>query len=74
MSDDDFDFGFTTVDRKESPLSDPIVRLAKVKDMIEPFLDNLSQSPEKDIHWPDRDVKIAEFKRRLWDVIDGRTP
>jgi len=46
-------------------------KLDAIKRKIEPFLDNLARNPDQDIHWPQRDVKIRQFKRELWDIIDG---
>lgn len=67
----DDDFGFTTVEHvsPEQRTAHETSRLTRVWDMIRPFLDNLMKDPERDIHWPDRDKKIAAFKKRLEDVI-----
>lgn len=62
------DFGFSTVDPVEIRPDDRAERLWKA---IEPFLDNLSRNPEKDIHWPDRDIKIADFKKKLLGILDN---
>lgn len=61
------DFGFTFAE--EVPEKNDKEDLIKSK--IEPFLDNLAKNPDKDIHWPNRDKKIREFKRELWAIIDG---
>lgn len=68
-TDDIFDFGFTTVEPKDIERAEDVKnRLDRVIDLIEPFLDNLAKDPQKDIHWPDRDKKIKEFKKRLIDI------
>jgi len=68
--DDDYDFGFSTVPvhnpHVETALND---KLEKVKKLIIPFLDNLMKDPEKDIHWPDRDKKLAAFKKKLLKIM-----
>jgi hypothetical protein len=38
-----------------------------------PFLDNLCKNPEKStIHWPDRVVKIDQFRNRLTQIAEGK--
>lgn len=65
------DFGFSTVDRAASISRDDAEdRLQQVRAMILPLLDNLAKDPKKDIHWPDRDKTISEFKRKLLRIID----
>lgn len=69
------DFGFSAVDPDEKvdrlELGGPDRRIARMWETIEPFLDNLARNPEKDIHWPDRDVKIEQFKKKLRDIMAG---
>lgn len=70
------DFGFSMVepeDEKVDAVTSNIFaeRLSKMWDTIEPFLDNLARDPHKDIHWPDRDVKIKQFKEKLRAIKDG---
>lgn len=68
------DFGFTNPETTIQAVENPKElrnRLDELKQTLWPFLDNLMRNPEKDIHWPDRDVKIGEFKKKLSDIIDG---
>jgi hypothetical protein len=75
------DFGFSTVDvepagdagslEDHARAEEYARKLEKVWSTIEPFLDNLARNPTKDIHWPDRDVKIAEFKKKLRRILDN---
>lgn len=46
-------------------------KLKKMFNMIVPLLDNLAKDPEKSyIHWPNRQEKIAQFKKKLKAVVD----
>jgi hypothetical protein len=68
---EEFDLGFTTFSANEvNEVKEYQDRLSKVRKMIIPFLENLMRDPDKDIHWPNRDVKIGEFKRKLEDIIE----
>jgi hypothetical protein len=68
---EEFDLGFTTFDVNEiEEVKEYQERLSKLRKMVIPFLDNLMKNPEKDIHWPDRDIKLAKFKKQFEDVID----
>lgn len=70
MSDDDF--GFTTVPSKPQVIEVTVDdRLERVKKLVLPLINNLMKDPDKDIHWPDRDKKLADFKKKLLDIIDG---
>lgn len=76
------DFGFTIVDQADLVSKDTIaeydLRLVELTDKIQlmydaiiPLLRNLSKNPDQEIiKWPDRKVKILEFKKRL-DSIGG---
>lgn len=80
---DDFDFGFSSVNLDEQH-SNEIHQLStestKYKNKMEqlykaiiPLLDNLAKDSDKNpyIHWPDRDIKIKEFKKKLETIIKG---
>lgn len=67
---EEFDFGFSTVDTLEVSKAVSDDRLNRIWKLIVPFLDNLSKDPEKDIHWPNRDVKIKEFKQKLQRIVE----
>lgn len=66
------DFGFTNVEIINTQPSYPD-RIQKMLDMIEPFLNNLCQNPEKStINWPNRVEKIEEFKTKLRSIANGQ--
>jgi len=70
MSDDDF--GFTTVPSKPVTVEVTVEdRLERVKKLVLPLINNLMKDPDKDIHWPDRDKKLMDFKVKLLAIIDG---
>jgi hypothetical protein len=70
--DEDFDFGFSTIDREDFVSSAEVdARINKILNLIDPLLDNLMKNPDKDIHWPDRDKKIKEFKKKLYETAFG---
>ena len=83
MIDNDFDFGFTTVDETEleavqqsEALEHELQKLEekidKLYQAILPLLSNLKQNPEKDyIYWPNRTSKIEEFKAHLQKIIEA---
>lgn len=60
------DFGFTTVERIEDD------RVSVVMKRVFAFLDKLAENPERDIHWPNRDKKIEEFKLELLAILDKK--
>jgi len=78
-----FDFGFSIVDEQEleavqaaheqvettSATAEEIqVRLTKLYDAVQPLLNNLRQSADKEyIWWPNRLEKIEQFQ----DMLDG---
>lgn len=77
--DDEFDFGFSVVDRDELEVVQEAHRETEewecksraIIKMIMPLLDNLAANPEKDyIYWPNRTEKIEEFKRKLLREIE----
>ncbi|NBV29653.1 hypothetical protein EBS02_11700 [bacterium] len=77
---EDFDFGFTTIDDPSTDLEatsfqldDYKVRLQKMYDAIIPLLNNLEKNPDQEmIKWPNRDKKIKEFKTRLKNILEGK--
>lgn len=66
---DDFDFGFSSVSSEEINLSE--VKLNKVVEMIMPLLNNLEKDTKDYIYWPNRQEKIKEFKKKLYDIINS---
>ena len=89
MSNDDFfDFGFNAVDlnelevlqEKEKQLQavsgtagETQDRLDKLYHAIQPLLNNLKATPEKDyIYWPDRMPKIESFEAHLAKIYYGK--
>ncbi len=73
------DFGFTIVDETEllkNTVSEYDLRLEELTDKLQmmydailPLLKNLSKNPNQEIiKWPDREAKIAEFKKRLESI------
>ena len=73
------DFGFTTIDTNEVRSAEEIIaklteleaRLDKVRTLVLPLLHNLQKDPDKDIHWPDRHLKLAEFETRFENALAG---
>lgn len=74
MSDDeDFDFGFTSVDAQALTASETAINEAvnekaqKMYDSFMPLLNNLMKDADTNeyIHWPNRKQKIKEFIRKL---------
>lgn len=78
MIDDEYDFGFSTHTEDEFQPSSEIeeyqARLRRMYDSIIPLLDNLAKDADKNpiIKWPDRGKKIAEFKKKLADILSGK--
>jgi len=84
---DDFDFGFTAVSEDEldvyqqtqnelkSTLTDVEAwkdKAITIHNAIQPLLDNLALSPEKDyILWPNRVEKIEQFKLKLKSILES---
>lgn len=84
-----FDFGFTLVDENEleavqnatTVVESTVLELTTIQDrldamynMIQPLLNNLASSPDKDyILWPgpQRMQKIEEFSDKLREVYNG---
>jgi hypothetical protein len=89
MDSNTFDFGFTLVDEDEldavqaastvveattQELGTIQDRLDALYNMVQPLLNNLSASPEKDyLYWPgtQRIAKIEEFSDQLRNVYTG---
>ena len=77
---EDFDFGFTTIDDPSTDLEaisfqldDYKTRLQKMYDAIIPLLNNLEKNADQEmIKWPNRDKKIKEFKIRLKNILEGK--
>jgi hypothetical protein len=72
-SEDDFDFGFTTVSEsdfkaKENSIQSKVDQMYK---MIMPLLQNLKKDADKNeyIYWPNRAAKISEFIIKLEKII-----
>ena len=84
MSDDIFDFGFTTVDETEleavqkatetaasasSTAEEMQAKIDKLYNAIIPLLNNLKANPEKEyIYWPNRIDKVEQFETHLYDI------
>lgn len=76
----DFDFGFSTVsaddipneklgtevDQLQAQLAEAKAKTNAVINAVMPLLNNLAKNPENEyILWPNRVVKIDEFKKKL---------
>ena len=75
MQEIDDDFGFTIVDQTEltSGQDALTLQLQQLYNAVIPLLKNLKANPDKDtIVWPNRSVKIDEFKTKI-DKIVGDT-
>lgn len=76
--DDDFDFGFSSVPEgslvDSSSLDDYKTRLEKLYKAVIPLLNNLAKDAKINpyIHWPDREEKIEQFKKKLEDIKNGK--
>lgn len=84
MSDDIFDFGFTTVDETEleavqqaqthaerlgTGIEVTQDKLDKLYNAITPLLNNLKANPEKEyIYWPNRIEKVEQFETHLYNI------
>jgi hypothetical protein len=84
MSDDIFDFGFTTVDETEleavqkatetaasasSTAEEMQAKIDKLYNAIMPLLNNLKANPEKEyIYWPNRIDKVEQFETHLYSI------
>lgn len=87
MSDDIFDFGFTTVDESElqavQQATEAITRVSttaeeaqdkldRLYNAVAPLLTNLKKNPEKEyILWPDRVNKVEQFEAHLLNIYQG---
>ena len=68
MSNNDYDFGFSLMSEEEIKENEKLLETAVItesakleafKNMIMPFLNNLTKNPEKEyIYWPDRAEKV----------------
>jgi hypothetical protein len=88
MTDDVFDFGFTSVTLDELDAYNDLKAVAgagqqqagvyeeKLNDLysaIQPLLNNLKKNPEKEyILWPERLEKIEEFEAHLYKIYSGK--
>lgn len=71
----DFGFSFTDTDAvkeakeyalKQVEAADNFkTQLAEMHGLFTNLLSNLKKNPDKDIHWPDRDKKIAEIQAKI---------
>lgn len=75
---DDFDFGFTTVSedvfaQAEAATQEGQLKADRIYKMVLPLLNNLAKDADKNayIHWPNRAVKIEEFKKKLQSIINS---
>jgi hypothetical protein len=76
--DDDFDFGFTTVSedvflQAEATVQEGQAKAEAMYKMIVPLLNNLAKDADKNayIHWPNRAVKIEQFKLKLQQLLNS---
>jgi hypothetical protein len=72
MQEIDDDFGFTIVDQTEltSGQDALTLQLQQLYNAIIPLLKNLKANPDKDtIVWPNRAVKIDEFKTKIDKIV-----
>lgn len=68
---DDFDFGFTTVDSATVAKDSQKDKIKKMYTLVSNLLDNLAKNPEKDtIYWPNRVEKIDQFRKKLDAFLD----
>lgn len=80
------DFGFSMVDpvnieklKKENIAVSEVTAFYKqqmldMRNLILPLLKNLAKDPDKDIHWPNRDVKLQEFTDKLDAIVNKKAP
>lgn len=74
---DDFDFGFTTHSNDEYVQANEMEaaqnKAEAMYKSILPLLNNLAKDADKNemIRWPNRAVKIAEFKKRLEQILNS---
>lgn len=70
--DETFDFGFSAVKETDIKVPEAEDKLLKMYNMIIPLLDNLEKDSDTMpyIHWPDRSVKIKEFKKKLKALLE----
>lgn len=75
--DGDFDFGFTTHSDEEFVNADEVHaaqdKAGAMYKAIVPLLNNLAKDADKNdmIRWPNRAAKIAEFKKRLEQILNS---
>jgi len=72
---DDYDFGFSLMTEDEIKENEKLLetavltesaKLEAFKNMIMPFLNNLTKNPEKEyIFWPDRAEKVQQFIAKI---------
>lgn len=66
---DDFDFGFTAIDKDEivnrNQYDNSLDRIENIKKMIMPLLNNLKSQEGDYIFWPNRKEKIDQFIKKL---------
>ena len=72
---DDYDFGFSLMSEDEIKENEKLLETAVItesakleafKNMIMPFLNNLTKNPEKEyIYWPDRAEKVKQFINKI---------
>jgi len=75
MSNNDYDFGFSLMSEEEIKENEKLLETAVItesakleafKNMIMPFLNNLTKNPEKEyIYWPDRVEKVKQFINKI---------
>jgi preprotein translocase subunit SecE len=78
MQDNDFGFSFvdqTNINKLKKDSSNGIEaakyfyqQMQLMKRTIFPLLEKLSETPEKDIHWPNRDQKMKELMKKIEEI------
>lgn len=75
MTDDDFDFGFSTVSAEEynEQIISKDTKVDNIYNAIMPLLNNLLKDADTNpyIHWPDRKAKIEQFIQKLKKIKDA---
>lgn len=79
MINNDYDFGFSLMSEDEIKENEKLLetavltesaKLEEFKNMIMPFLNNLTKNPEKEyIYWPDRVEKVKKFINKIENFL-----
>ena len=81
--DNDFDFGFSSISeedfiaREDKAVANAVEgvqnKVEKMYNMVLPLLNNLAKDGHTNayIHWPNRNEKIDQFKKKLLDIVNS---